>query len=374
MGERNMETKRLTGATAEISLDAAAHNYLTLRAKTTAKFCCVVKANAYGHGAAPLATLYEKLGADYLAVATAEEALALRRAGIRTPILILGYVPPEFAPRAVSEHLTITVYDRTQATALAASARGDTLDVHVKIDTGMGRLGFLPGDAVDAAMWIRTLPSLHVTGIYTHLARADEGGGGCEATQRQLQLFSEIASSVEGIFGGRLLRHAENTAGLLLYPGGDLDMVRAGIGLYGYAPTSTTEPVPLSPVMTLAAPLVSVKDVPAGTPIGYGGTYVTDCKTTVGILPLGYADGIPRLAGARGCRVSLGEKTAPVIGRVCMDQTLLDLTACGGTLGDIVTVYGNTPGARLTDWADRLGAIPYELLTAIGTRVRRIYK
>ena len=151
-------------------------------------------------------------------------------------------------------------------------------------------------------------------------------------------------------------------------------MVRAGIGLYGYAPMSTTEPVPLSPVMTLAAPLVSVKDVPAGTPIGYGGTYVTDRKTTVGVLPLGYADGIPRLAGARGCRVSLGEKTAPVIGRVCMDQTLLDLTACGGTLGDIVTVYGNTPGARLTDWADRLGAIPYELLTAIGTRVRRIYK
>ena len=174
--------------------------------------------------------------------------------------------------------------------------------------------------------------------------------------------------------GERLLRHAENTAGLLHYPTGALDMVRAGIGLYGYAPAGMAAPIPLTPILTLAAPLVSVKKVPAGTPIGYGGTYVTARETTVGILPLGYADGIPRLAGAHGCRVSRGEKTAPVIGRVCMDQTLLDLTECGGSIGDTVTVYGSTPGVRLTDWAERLGAIPYELLTAIGARVRRIYK
>lgn len=369
-----MKEKQLTEPTAIISLKAAAENYLALRAKTTAKFCCVIKANAYGHGAAPLAALYEKLGADYLAVATAEEALALRRAGIRAPILLLGYVPPEFAPRASAERLTLTVYDRTQAAALAARAQGGTLDVHLKIDTGMGRLGFLPEDAAAAAEWLRALPALHVTGIYTHLARADEGADGEETTHRQLRSFARVSSTVEAVLGERLLRHAENTAGLLHYPTGALDMVRTGIGLYGYAPAGTAAPIPLTPILTLAAPLVSVKKVPAGTPIGYGGTYVTARETTVGILPLGYADGIPRLAGAHGCRVSRGEKTAPVIGRVCMDQTLLDLTECGGSIGDTVTVYGSTPGARLTDWADRLGAIPYELLTAIGARVRRIYK
>lgn len=374
MGGRNMKEKQLTKATAIISLVAAAENYHALRAKTTAKFCCVIKANAYGHGAAPLAALYEKLGADYLAVATAEEALALRRAGIRAPILLLGYVPPEFAPRASAERLTLTVYDRTQAAALAARAQGGTLDVHLKIDTGMGRLGFLPEDAAAAAEWLRALPALHVTGIYTHLARADEGADGEETTHRQLRSFARVSSTVEAVLGERLLRHAENTAGLLHYPTGALDMVRAGIGLYGYAPAGMAAPIPLTPILTLAAPLVSVKKVPAGTPIGYGGTYVTARETTVGIIPLGYADGIPRLAGAHGCRVSRGEKTAPVIGRVCMDQTLLDLTECGGSIGDTVTVYGSTPGARLTDWAERLGAIPYELLTAIGTRVRRVYK
>lgn len=374
MGDLYMKERQLTGATAIISLKAAAENYLALRAKTTAKFCCVIKANAYGHGAAPLAALYEKLGADYLAVATAEEALALRRAGIRAPILILGYVPPEFAPRASAERLTLTVYDRAQATALAAKMQGDALDVHLKIDTGMGRLGFLPEDAAAAVEWLRTLSALQVTGIYTHLARADEGSDGRATTHRQLQTFARVASNVETVLGERLLRHAENTAGLLHYPGGALDMVRSGIGLYGYAPTGMVAPVPLTPILTLAAPLVSVKKVPAGTPIGYGGTYVTARETTVGILPLGYADGIPRLAGAHGCRVSLGEKTAPVIGRVCMDQTLLDLTECGGSIGDTVTVYGSNPGASLTDWAERLGAIPYELLTAIGARVRRVYK
>lgn len=370
-----MKARALAGATAEISLEAAARNYLALRRRTTAKFCAVIKANAYGHGAAVLGTLYEELGADYLAVATAEEALALRRAGIETPILILGYVPPEFSVRAVREHLTLTVYDRRQAAALAAGTCGEALTAHFKIDTGMGRLGFLPEDAAAAAAWIHTAcPTLRITGIYTHLARADEGTAGRAATQKQLRTFAEVTPAVERIFGEKLLTHAENTAGLLCYPAGTLDMVRAGIGLYGYTPTSEGEPAPLSPVLTLAAPLVSVKTLPPGSPVGYGGTFVTRRPTVVGVLPLGYADGIPRLAGARGCQVALHGKLAPVIGRVCMDQTLIDLTGCGGSIGDTVTVYGNTPGARLTDWAERLGAIPYELLTAIGTRVTRVYK
>ncbi len=389
-----MKEKRLTGAVAEISLDAAAWNYLTLRARTKAKFCCVVKANAYGHGAAVLGTLYERLGADYLAVATADEALALRRAGIRTPILLLGYVPPAFAARAACEHLTLTVYDRAQAEALAAEARGGQIDVHLKIDTGMGRLGFLPEDAAEAAGIIEALTALRITGIYTHLAYADEGAAGREATERQLHAFREAVTAVEGVLGRRLLRHAANSAGLLCYPDGAFDMVRAGLALYGYnaaeRPVATEKGIKetaparkdtfpptmatLMPILTLRAPLVSVKELPAGFPIGYGGTFVTRRPSKIGILPLGYGDGIARLAGAHRCMVSVGGALAPVVGRVCMDQTLIDLTDVGGAVGDSVCLFGNIPGARLCDWAERLGAIPYELLTSLGTRITRVYK
>lgn len=386
-----MKEKRLTGAVAEISLDAAARNYLALRARTKAKFCCVVKANAYGHGAAVLGTLYERLGADYLAVATADEALALRRAGIRTPILILGYVPPEFAARAACEHLTLTVYDRAQAEALAAEARGGQTDVHLKIDTGMGRLGFLPGDAAEAAGVIGALNALRITGIYTHLACADEGAAGRKATERQLHIFRAAVTAVEDVLGRRLLRHAANSAGLLCYPDEAFDMVRAGLALYGYGTTGVgatesagdrgtsarKDPLPpacLSPILTLRAPLVSVKELPSGSPIGYGGTFVTRRPSKIGVLPLGYADGIARLAGAHGCMVSVGDALAPVVGRVCMDQMLIDLTDVGGAVGDTVTLFGKAPGARLCDWAEKLGAIPYELLTSLGTRITRVYK
>lgn len=387
-----MKEKQLTSAVAEISLDAAARNYLALRAKTKAKFCCVVKADAYGHGAAVLGTLYERLGADYLAVATADEALALRRAGIRTLILILGYVPPGFAPRATCEHLTLTVYDPAQAAALAAAARGK-IDVHLKIDTGMGRLGFLPEDAARAAGVIDSLPALRITGIYTHLACADEGEAGRAETEQQLSVFREVVPAVESVLGRRLLRHAANSAGLLRYPDAAFDMVRAGLALYGYDITSDAgaaenstgketatheNPIRRSagpvPILTLRAPLVSVKELPAGAPIGYGGTFVTRRPSRIGILPLGYADGIARLAGTHGCSVSVGSALAPVVGRVCMDQTLIDLTDTGGAVGDAVTLYGSLPGARLSDWAERLGAIPYELLTSLGGRITRVYK
>lgn len=369
-----MKQEHLTGAVAKVSLDAAAQNYLTLRSRTKAKFCCVIKANAYGHGAAVLGTLYEKLGADGFAVATADEALTLRRAGIRAPILILGYVPPDFAPRAICESLTLTVYAREQAAALAAKARGGCLRVHLKTDTGMGRLGFPAGDVADATASVMALPGMDITGIYTHLARADEGESGHDATETQLRDFAQAADTAERVLGRRLLRHADNSAGLLAYPDGAFDMVRAGLALYGYPPAGIGNAPTLRPILTLAAPLVSVKEVPPGSPIGYGGTFVTERPSRIGIIPLGYADGIPRLAGAHGCKVSVGGGCAPVIGRVCMDQTLLDLTDCGGTFGDTVTVYGDEPGTRLTDWAENLGAIPYELLTSLGARVRRVYK
>lgn len=374
MEVQDMQQNKITGTVAEISLDAAARNYLALRAKAKGKLCCVIKADAYGHGATDLATLYEKLGADYLAVATAEEALLLRHAGIHAPILILGYVPPDFAARAICERLTLTVYDREQAEALAAGARGGQVNVHLKIDTGMGRLGILPPDAAHETAAIHALSALDITGVYTHLARADEGKAGQAATEKQLHVFKLAAAAVEDIVGHRLLRHAENSAGLLAYPHGAFDMMRVGLALYGYAPACYTDASQLLPVMTLRAPLISVKKIPAGSPLGYGGTFVTERPSEIGVIPLGYADGIPRLAGAHGCCVSIGGALAPVVGRVCMDQTLLDLTNCGGEVGDTVTVYGTQPGARLTDWAEKLGAIPYELLTAIGTRVARVYK
>lgn len=361
------------GAVAEISLSAAERNYHALRQRTRGRFCCVVKADAYGHGAERLGRLYAALGADCLAVATYAEAAALRERGLSTPILLLGHAPPEIAESAVRDEITCTAYDYAQAAALAAAIRSGRLSVHLKIDTGMGRLGFLPCEAVDAARAIDTMPHLRLEGIYTHLARADEGAGGESVTAYQLRTFGAVAEAVESALGRRLLKHAANSAGLLGYPDSEYDMVRCGLALYGYAPAAYAKETPLTPLLTLRAPLVSVKRLPSDTPLGYGGTYVTRRPSIIGVLPVGYADGIPRRAGEAGCAVLVGGAPAPVVGRVCMDQTLVDLTDCGGAIGDIASLYGARGACSLTDWAKRLGAIPYELLTAIGARIKRVY-
>lgn len=368
-----MEIPPVCGAVAEISLSAAERNYHALHKRAGCRFCCVLKADAYGHGAVRLGHLYEELGADCLAVATYAEAAALRARGLSAPILLLGYAPPEIAARAVQGEIICTAYDYKQATALAAAIHQGRLSVHLKIDTGMGRLGFLPCEAVDAARAIDAMSHLRLEGIYTHLARADEGAVGKPETAHQLHTFDAVAETVEAALGRPLVKHAANSAGLLGYPGSEYDMVRCGLALYGYAPPAYERETPLTPLLTLRAPLVSVKRLPSDTPLGYGGTYVTRRPSIIGVLPIGYADGIPRLAGEAGCAVLVRDVPAPVVGRVCMDQTLVDLTDSGGAIGDVASLYGAHDGCSLTDWAERLRAVPYELLTAIGPRVKRIY-
>lgn len=360
-------------AVAEISLSAAERNYHALRKRVKGRFCCVVKADAYGHGAVRLGHLYAKLGADCLAVATYAEAAALRARALSTPILLLGYAPPAIAARAVQDEIICTAYDYKQAAALAATIRNGRLSVHLKIDTGMGRLGFLPCEAVAAARAIDAMPHLCLEGIYTHLARADEGAEGRRETAYQLRSFGAVAEAVEAALGRRLLKHAANSAGLLGYPDSGCDMVRCGLALYGYAPAAYAKEMPLTPLLTLRTPLVSVKRIPTDVPLGYGGTYITRRPSIIGVLPVGYADGIPRRAGESGCAVLVRGAPAPVVGRVCMDQTLVDLTDCGGAIGDVASLYGAYDDCSLIDWAERLGAIPYELLTSIGTRIKRIY-
>lgn len=369
---RNIEGR----ATAEISLSNAAENFARVRQRTGAKLCCVIKANAYGHGATVLGHLYQELGADFLAVATPEEAMRLRMRGIRCPVLLLGYALPAFAEEAVRQNIVLTVYDRTQAEALAACGCGrhGGIPVHLKLDTGMGRLGFRPRSDAEDLLAVCRLSGLRITGVYTHFANADTGEGGSAATREQIRLFLIGAELVQDAVGHPLLKHAANSGGLLDYPEAHFDMVRAGIVLYGILPGTVSHPIPLSPVMTLRAPVISVKEVPAGTPLGYGGAYVTSRTTRVGIVPLGYADGLPRRAGEAGCLFRVGNGYAPIVGRVCMDQALLDLTDTEARMGDDAFLFGDDPKVSAAACARSLGTIPYELLTGIGERVRRVYR
>ena len=370
--KRNMDG----GTAAEISLARAAENYSRVKRRTGGRVCCVIKANAYGHGATVLGHLYQELGADCLAVATPEEAMRLRKRGIHCPILLLGYAPPAFAEEAVRENITLTVYDREQAEALAAGMRGCRAEVpvHVKLDTGMGRLGFRPKSDARDLIAVCRLSGLRVTGVYTHFANADAGEEGNNATQEQLRKFRFGAKLAQEAVGRPLLRHAANSGGLLDYPEARFDMVRAGIVLYGILPGTVSYPIPLAPVMTLRAPVISVKEVPAGTPLGYGGAYVTSRATRVGIIPLGYADGLPRAAGEAGVLMRIGNGYAPIVGRVCMDQALLDLTDTEARMGDDAFLFGDDPKVSAAACARSLGTIPYELLTGIGERVRRVYR
>lgn len=369
-----MKKTKYEGGIAEISLTAAARNYQLVKKCAARPVCCVVKANAYGHGACVLGTLFEKLGAEMLAVANPEEGFTLRRCGIQVPILILGYTSPALLPEVLEHRLTVTVYSLEEGRRLSAAMRGTRrfLPAHLKLDTGMGRLGFSFPREEDALKEVVRLPRIAYTGIYTHLASADTGKQGVAKTTGQLLAFHRGVEVAETV-AGRLLRHASNSGGILDYPEAGLDMVRAGILLYGYLPGEVIHPLPVTPCLTVKAPLIAVREVPSGIPLGYGGAYVTTRPTRVGVIPLGYADGIPRAAGERGCKVGCRRGYAPIIGRVCMDATLVDLTDTGGAPEEVVTLFGPDPETSASAYAHALSTIPYELLTGIGPRVKRVY-
>ena len=374
-----MEEPVLRRTWAEIDLDALAHNYRQARAKIgpRVKYLGVVKADAYGHGAIQVSRKLEALGADYLAVSSLDEAEELRRGGIRAPILILGHTPPAMVPQLIRYRITQAVSAKAKAEEYSAAAVrcGGTLKVHIKVDTGMSRLGFLVrgdhfGTGVAAIADSCALPGLEAEGIFTHFAVSDEDDAGSETyTREQFNVFTRVLDALAA--GGRTfaIRHCANSGALARYPEMYLDMVRPGIALYGAG--ADAQRLRLEPVMTLKSSISTIKIFDPGTDISYGRTFRTAGKTRIGVLPIGYADGFFRGLSNRMSVVTDAGK-APLRGRICMDMSMVDLTDLPAVkVGDEVEIFGRRQ--KVDDLAAVLNTIPYELICAVSKRVPRVY-
>jgi len=360
---------------AEIDLGAVGHNARHFKSllRPPTRLCAVVKAEGYGHGAAQSARAALAAGADQLAVAVLDEALFLREAGFTEPILIMGHTPQAAAPLVVANRLTQTIWDMEQGRALAAAAAslGVQARVHLKIDTGMGRLGVSPDEAGPLAAALGRLPGLDLEGAYTHFAQADARDK--TSALKQFAAFEKALLAIRGQGVTLTLRHAANSAAALELPQTHLDMVRIGISLYGLAPSEECGgSAPLRPAMRFKTRVVFLKDVPAGTPLSYGGEYVTPGPARIATLPVGYADGWTRMLTGKAEVVVRGRR-AKVVGRICMDQCLADVTLVEGLkTGDEVLLFGG-PELPVEEVAARLGTINYEVVSMVGRRVPRIY-
>ena len=377
--------KTLKRTWAEISLDNLEHNYRALRARTPqgCKFLGVIKADAYGHGAVPVSGTLSELGCEYLAVSNLEEAVQLRRGGIRTPILILGYTPPEYADTMVFMDLTQEIHSLDYARALEERLRGTNyiLNVHLKLDTGMGRIGFLAyGEHSELPQLaaFSQLTHLRVEGVFTHFSAADSRREDDERyTALQYARFTSALAALDSYGIRPTLRHCANSAVTILHPEFSLDMVRGGIALYGCAPDVDCEGLlDLRPVMTLRTTIAQIRDVAAGTPISYGRTFTAPRDLRMAVLPIGYADGLSRgLSGKVSFR--LRGQDVPVIGRICMDMCMVDITSApDAKVGDELTLFGyDEDGARVPveRLAEASGTISYEILCTLSKRIARLY-
>lgn len=364
---------------AEVDLKAIAHNMreTTKLVAPGVKIMAVVKANAYGHGTIPVAKTVLAHGASSLAVARLGEALTLRKHGITCPILILGYTSPEGYPELVKHQLTQTVYNWEVATGLndMANQMKQKVNVHIKIDTGMGRLGFLPGSGgVEQITQITSLPWLEVEGIYTHFAKADSRDK--TYIKYQYQQFDALLKQLAARGVNFKIRHAANSAAIIDHPETHLDMVRAGIIIYGLYPSEEVDQAKLTlkPAMSLKTTVAQFKKVPAGTAISYGCSYVTDREDTIATLPLGYADGFTRIL--TDGEVLIGGRRVPVVGKICMDQCMVKLGPNSNVqMGDQVVVIGRQQSACIPveELAKKLNTISYEVLCMLKDRIPRVY-
>ncbi len=377
-----MTDRRTVRTWAEVDLDALAHNYRLLRGLAPgAKFLGLVKADAYGHGAAPIAKKLQALGADMLAAACLDEAIALRESGIALPILCLGQTPPELAGELLAYDITQTVGDLETGKALSEAAvkAGKTLKIHVKVDTGMGRLGFVYYEDDDEAALERAgkeieslcaLPGLEPEGIFTHFANAD----GSEAyTKNQCARIYDVFGELweRGLHQFKIY-HCAASAAVLNYSWTKvyMNMIRPGIALYGYVPDPSVGDPGLKPVMMVKSRIAAVRALPAGAKISYGCTATLERDSKIAVLPMGYGDGYPRSLSNK-MDVLIQGVPCPIVGRICMDMCMVDVTGLPEVrAGDIAVVYG--PG--LTQRAAQLaGTIPYELLCQLTPRVPRLY-
>ena len=363
----------------EVDLGAIRHNVSEIRRLVgpKPKIMAVVKAEAYGHGAEPVARAALAAGAEWLGVSLPEEGIALRQAGLRAPILVLSPFQPDQGEPFLTYQLTPAICQREAAEALSgeAQARGRQVQAHLKVDTGMGRVGITPVEALSFAAWLRTLPGLSLGGVFSHLAKADE----CDKTQaeEQIHAFQRVCGALiaAGIDPG--LCHLANSAAIIDLPKTHYDMVRAGIMLYGLRPSAEVhlERVNLRPAFSLRTKVVFVKRVPAGTGLSYGHIYHTKEQATIATLPIGYADGWARLLSGRA-EVLLGGRRYPLVGRICMDQCLADLGNDETEVGAEAVLVGRqgTEEISADEVAAKLGTINYEVTCMIGDRVPRVYR
>ena len=376
--------KLLKRTWADVSLDNLAHNYSMLRTlvNTDCKFLGVVKADAYGHGALPVSRRLSELGADYLAVSNIEEAVQLRRGGIRLPILILGYTPPFYAEDLVDMGIRQEIHSMEYATQLnhALEGSGKRLKAHIKLDTGMSRLGFFGyenQETLEQLKLISRLDNLLLEGIFTHFPSADSYDPSDEAfTRLQFERFTGMVEALAACGIHFKLRHCCNSAATLLHPEYALDMIRPGIATYGISPSEEMEGrFDLRPLMSLKTMVSQIRDFKPDVSVSYGRTYTTPGPRTIAVLTIGYADGLSRSLSNRICFLLHG-KRVPVVGRICMDMCMVDVTEVPEVrVGDEVTVFGTDEGASLPidDMARAVGTIPYEILCDINKRIPRIY-
>ncbi len=361
-------------AWAMVDLDAIAHNVASVaRQVSPADVWAVVKANGYGHGAVPVATAALEAGAAGLCVALTHEGIALRQAGIDAPVLVLSEQPPSHAAALIEHRLTPTVYSPTSVSALV-EAGAHRLGVHVKVDTGMLRVGAAPA-AVDAVLAAVDAAgsALRVAGVFTHLPIADEPDD--EFTARQLEQFDSIVAALG--LDDDVLVHTANSAGALAHPDARRTLVRLGIAMYGVSPGAGVKDLcsDLRPAMSLHSRVSFVKRVEAGSRISYGLRHRFDRETTVATLPIGYADGVPRRLFDVGGAVLLGGRHRPIVGVVTMDQLMVDCGDDPVSFGDEAVLIGaqDGEGIRAEEWAEALGTIGYEIVCAISGRVPRRY-
>ncbi len=368
---------------AMIDTDRLVHNYHSLRAccRPNVMICAILKGDAYGHGISVVAPVLQAAGVEFAGVATLQEAVDLRLAKWQQPILVLGNPLAVADPRERRERVraivkykpTMTIGDKESVAALAKIDIDAPIDVHVKVDTGMGRMGCMLDELPDLLAAVRMVPSLRLTGIYSHFATADMKDD--DLARRQLAAFNELLVKVADLLPDAVIRHMANSAAAIALPEAHFDMIRPGLALYGYPPAEhMAAKINLKPVLRLVSHLSMVKELPPRHCVGYGQAFTTSRRTRVGIVPIGYCDGYLRaLSNAAVVSTPVGD--APVIGRVSMDQIAVDLTDLEPLLpGHEVILIDDNPGRpnSMHALAKRLGTIPYEIMCLLGQRIQRL--
>lgn len=374
------DLKKIRAAWAEIDLDALAHNMKEIRrlARKDSLVTAVIKADGYGHGAKKIAQTLLDNGADRFAIAVLDEGIELRRAGFKVPILILGYTDGERAEEIISNELEQAVYSWELAEAISKEAvkQGKIAKIHIKIDSGMGRIGLQPNnDAVQLIKKISQLPNIAIEGIFTHFAVADATDK--TYTKGQYEKFSWICKELDKENVKINVRHCANSATIIDLPDMHFNMVRAGIILYGLEPSDEVmlDRIELRQAMSLKVRITHVKEIEAGQSVSYGRKFIADKKTKIASLPIGYADGYTRMLSGKAEALVKG-KRVPVVGRICMDQCMIDITDIDDVkVGDEVVLFGKQDGAFISidELAAKLGTINYEIVCMIGKRVPRVY-